>query len=139
MEKISELTAFLPLLEDPGFKAGEMIIDNAAGAEIRQWPYVVYGPVVESFIEAAYQNNWVLTGFDWHTWGQSERAIQLRDEESALEHASADELCYLLTVLIRQDRFIEGSLLKTFDSGLMLRIVRRARALADNKPHSEAI
>ena len=137
MEKISELAAFLPLFERPDFKAGHLVIDNAAGANFRQWPYADYDPKVDSFIEAAYRNNWVLTGFDWPTWGQSERAIQLRDEESAIEHASADELCYLLTVLIRQDRFVEGSLLKAFDSGLMLRIVRRAKVLADSEPYSE--
>ena len=137
MEKISELAAFLPLLEDPGFKAGEMIIDNAAEEEIRQWPYVVYDPIVDSLLDAAYRNKWVLTGFDWPTWAQSERAMQLRDEESAIEHATAEEVCQLLTVLIRQERFSDGSLLEAFNSGLMLRIVRRAKALADREPISK--
>ena len=138
MEKISELADFLPQLEDPGFKAGEMVIDNATGAEIRQWPYAVYEPIVKSLVDAAYLNNWVLTKFDWPTWGQSERALQLRDEDGAIEHAGADELCYLLTVLIRQDRFIEGSLLDAFESGLILRIVRRAKMLADDEFVSKA-
>jgi hypothetical protein len=137
MEKISELAAFLPQLEDPGFKAGEMIIDNATGAEIRQWPYAVYEPIVESLVDAAYRNNWVLTKFDWPTWGQSERARQLRDEDGAIEQATGEEVCQLLTILIRQDRFSEGSLLESFNSGLMLRIVRRAKALADREPISK--
>jgi hypothetical protein len=45
---------------------------------------------------------------------------------------------YLLTAIIRQDRFCEGALLSAFDSGLILGIVRRAAAiLKDEKPPTQ--
>jgi hypothetical protein len=137
MENISELAAFLPLLENPGFKAGDIVVDDSAGAKISQWPYAAYDPIVKTFIDAAYQNNWVAQNFDWPKWAQSQRARRLHDDENALERATADELSHLLTVLIRQERFSEGSLLEAFKSGLVLRIVRRAKVLAGSEPISE--
>ena len=40
----------------------------------------------------------------------SKEAMRLRDDPQALAAASAEQLAKLLTVLIRQDRFVEGRL-----------------------------
>ena len=41
-----------------------------------------------------------------------------------------DELAMLLTALIREDRFNEGALGDSFESGIMTAIARRAKELA---------
>ncbi len=82
-------------------------------------------------MDAAYQNGWVRSDFKWMDWVPSDEARLLRDDESAITVASPDQLAKLLTVCIRQDRFSEGALLASFESGLMLRIVLRAKALLD--------
>jgi hypothetical protein len=43
--------------------------------------------------------------------------------------ASPDDLARLLTAIVRSDRFVEGSLVGAFESGLLTRIAQRAAAL----------
>jgi hypothetical protein len=43
------------------------------------------------------------------------------------------QLLYLITALIRQDRFSEGTLLNAFRGGLILGIVRRAAAIVEDE------
>ena len=63
------------------------------------------------------------------TWLQTEEGAALRDRPEALATASPDELRKLLTAIIRSDRFVEGSIVGAFESGLLARIARRASAL----------
>ena len=42
------------------------------------------------------------------------------------------EVAMLLTALIREDRFNEGALGDSFESGIMTAIARRAKELADS-------
>jgi hypothetical protein len=44
------------------------------------------------------------------------------------------QLLYLITALIRQDRFSEGTLLNAFRAGLILGIVRRVAAILKDEP-----
>lgn len=129
MERLCALVRFLPDLEKPGFLAGSWVKPEPGSDGVLVFPYAQYSDVVTAFVEAAYENGWVQAGFDWSEWAGTEEARQLRDEESALASATADQLGRLMTVCIRQDRFVEGALLEAFDSGLMLRIVRRAEVL----------
>ena len=57
-------------------------------------------------------------------------ALTLRDSPASLAKATPDQLSHLLTVLIRQDRFAEGSLVASYESGLLTGILRRAAVLA---------
>jgi hypothetical protein len=54
----------------------------------------------------------------------------LRDHPEALASATPDQLAKLITVVVRQERFYEGSLAGAFEDGLVLAIVRRAGVLA---------
>jgi hypothetical protein len=63
----------------------------------------------------------------------SKDAMRLRDDPKALAAASAEQLAKLLTVLIRQDRFVEGALNGAFEAGLLTGIVRRAAGLMNNR------
>jgi len=83
-----------------------------------------------SFVPAAYKFGWVLWGeFDWAEWMKTQEAQRLRDDREALSRATPDQLARLLTVLIRQDRFVEGALQSAFESGLLTRILERAASI----------
>ena len=56
----------------------------------------------------------------------------MRDDPEVLARAAVDELAKLITVLVRQERFSEGSLMGAFGGGLVLGIVRRAGVLIAN-------
>lgn len=130
MRDPATLARFLPLLEAPGFAAGHMQPDAEVADGVWQPGGVELAEAVRALVQAAYAEGWVLPGFDWPGWAQTPEAQALRDDPAALAAATPEQLAKLLTTIIRQDRFVEGALLAAFESGLMLRIIRRAAALA---------
>jgi len=92
-----------------------------------------------SFIEATYKFGWVLwPEFDWIEWKHTPEAMQLRDGPEALSKATPEQLARLLTVLIRQDRFVESALQSAFESGLLTRILERAASILGEIDPAEA-
>lgn len=132
-EDLQALADFVPKFSKPDFHAGQWAGGEETEPRVFQMPYVVYGPEANAFIEAAHRHSWVRGNFDWPAWIRSPEAIALL-EGPALASATADELAYLITACIRQDRFVEGALLEHFASGLILRICERAAALVDESP-----
>lgn len=123
VESMQALAAFLPKFEAPGFEFGD-------------WESGWFSPSREAldFISACYELGWMKPNFDWPTWMGTEEAARLRDDPAALEQATPEQLSRLLTVLIRQDRFSDGVLGISFESDLLVRIVRRIAELADLTP-----
>jgi Family of unknown function (DUF6508) len=80
-------------------------------------------------MQAAYDGGWVLSDFDWQAWAETADANVLREDRSALETTSPAQLAKLLTMLIRGDRFSEGTLSNAFNPGLLTNILRRARVM----------
>ena len=81
------------------------------------------------FVETAYEDGWVSPEVDWTAWIETEEARRLRDDRTAIEAATVEQLQKLLTALIRQDRFVTGALAGAFESGLLTAIVRRVEQL----------
>ena len=81
------------------------------------------------FVTMCYDLGWVKP-FDWVEWKETDEAAQLRDDPDVLANATSEQLQKLLTVIIRQDRFVEGSLAEHFKSGFIDQIIDRAAALA---------
>ena len=130
-ERLGALAAFLPLFEEPGFVFGTWHKSAQEKVGVFVFPYFEASEVAESFVKTAYDHGWVLEGWDWPAWMKTEEAVALRAVPAALEAASPEQLAKLLTVLIRQERFVEGALNGAFESGLLTAIVRRAAALVE--------
>lgn len=128
---LQEITCYLPDLEDPDFLPGEIRPSQKTESGSIIMPCVILGDVAEAFITAAYDRGWVLRGFDWVSWRRSDDAQALCNDPSALARAELMQLWCLITALIRQDRFSEGTLLGAFESRLILGIVRRAAAIIE--------
>ena len=94
-------------------------------------PYYIFGPTAEAWRAAVGAGGWVIVGFDWGTWLQTDEGRALRDRPEALASAGPEQLGKLLTAIIRSDRFVEGSIAGAFESGLLARIARRAAVLLD--------
>lgn len=133
LQHLREMVRYLPDLEDPDFSPGEIGCGQKTESGSMILPYVVLGDVAEAFITAAYDRGWVLRGFDWSSWGHSDDAQALCSDPYVLAQAEPMQLLYLVTALIRQDRFSEGTLLGAFESRLILGIVRRAAAIIDEE------
>lgn len=122
---LGALARFLPTLRDLHGPHGYWV-----EASSTQMPYCLMSTLAEELVQTCYTAGWVRVDFDWREWMATERANELLQEADALAGATSAELAQLLTVIIRQDRFIEGSLLEHFSNGLILGIVRRAAILA---------
>jgi hypothetical protein len=139
LQCLQEMTCYLPDLEDPNFSPGELRPAQKTESGSIILPYVVLGDVAEAFITAAYDRAWVLRGFDWVSWGRSDDAQALCSDPSALAHAEPTQLLCLITALIRQDRFSEGTLLGAFKSRLILGILRRAATIIEDEKRQSQI
>ena len=126
---LERLAGFIAVLESPGFVAAKYV-KTEPRAGVWTLPYPRYHPEVDRFVSVAYEDGWVRTEFDWGKWSATREARTLRDDPVALAVATPDQLAKLITVLVRQERFSEGSLKWAFENGLVLAIVRRARVLA---------
>ena len=119
MKRLRALAPFLSKFEAPG-----------------AFPSWERNPVAWDFIDACYKAGWIMQDFDgtewrsWVEWKSSDEALRLRDDPAALQSAAPEQIGRLLTVLIRQDRFVEGSLAGAFESGFLVDILRRIAELA---------
>ncbi len=94
-------------------------------------PWVDYTDDVREFIRQLYDLQ-VVAPFDWGTWTQ-ERGNELWEDPQRLAEASLEECRMLLAAHLRADRFTEGHLLHAFESGHIVRILRRVEWLIDRR------
>ena len=120
----------MPTFADPAVPVGEW---HQPAAEPGTFSAAVFSPNAdaERFVADCYAHDWVLGGFDWVAWAQTEEAQTLRDDPAVLAKAETHQLAQLLTVVIRQDRFVEGALAAAFKSGLILGVLERAEQLTE--------
>ncbi len=131
-DRLEALAEFLPIFETPDFEFGRFVDEPGT------FGYYSFSEDAYRFIDVCYEMKWVNLSFDWGAWKESPEALQLRDDPPALESATLEQLQKLLTVLIRQDRFVEGALATGFESGLLVRILRRVAVFAEETQLEES-
>ena len=129
-ERLRPLADLVPILESPAADFGRWETPAPVG-DVHRMPYFVFGPTADAFRAAVASGGWIVMGFEWGAWLQTAEGVALRDRPEALAAASPDQLGWLLTAIVRSDRFVEGSIAGAFESGLLARIARRAAALLD--------
>lgn len=129
--RLEALAAFVDELEAPDFDPGywHSMAPTRDDPKVSTMPWFEPSDRANTFLNAIRANGWV-EPFDWMAWAQTEEGAALREDRRALARATPDQLQRLLTTLIRADRFNEGTLAWSFESGLMAGIARRAATLA---------
>jgi hypothetical protein len=87
-----------------------------------------WAETAEAFVRSCYDQGWVVD-CGWPRWKQTDDAQSLARDRDRLVRAMPDDLARLLTTLIRQDRYCDGSLVEAYDCGLLTAILRRAERL----------
>lgn len=129
-DRLRALADLVPVLEAPDADFGHWDNDPLPDGSIHM-PWFVPGPTEDAFRTAVGRGGWIVMGFDWMNWLQTDEGRSLRDDPGAIATASPDQLGKLLTAIVRSDRFTEGSIAGAFESGLLARIARRAGSLLD--------
>jgi ADP-ribosyl-[dinitrogen reductase] hydrolase len=114
-DNLQAVLKFLPVLQRPDFSPGEWITQQES------LPYFNYTPEVLDFIRTL-SSNGSIQPYDWMNWHEGE---QLVGTPELLGKANLQTLRKLLTAHVRADRFIEGYLAGTFESGHMTLILKR--------------
>jgi hypothetical protein len=73
---------------------------------------------------------------DWRAWSETPRWADLAGDPGLVAGADVEELVFLLTTIVRGNRFFDGMIADAFDHGLLLAICRRAAELAGVKEAS---
>lgn len=133
--RLERLAAFAERFRDPAacFGTWVSVAGNGTPDEPYSQPYVALSELGSAFVGMASETGWILRQFDWSSWALGPRAQMLLNDPDALADASPEELAKLLTVVVRQDRFIEGGADGQFKKGLLLRIAERAEALCTRR------
>ena len=126
-DRLQALADLVPILEAPDADFGHWYVPPPVDG-VYHLPYFVFGPAAEAWRAGVGRGGWVIGGFDWRSWMETEgRAF--RHQPDAVASATPEDLAKLLTAIVRSDRFVEGSIEGAFESGLLARIARRAATL----------
>ena len=130
-DQLTGLARFLPVFSSPDFDFGSWAGGEKTPSGAITWPFFALSDSADAFVSAMYELGWVRQDFDWGEWKGTSEAIELRDSPEALARASAEQLSKLITICVRQERFVDGALASAYESGLLTGIIARAAALTD--------
>lgn len=100
-----------------------------AGADgVIQMPWFERSPEMERFTHEMAEAGFV-RAVPWMDWAQTPPARRFIEDPASISDASRDDLVYLLTTIIRGERFGDGQIEGAYERGTLLAIARRAGAL----------
>jgi hypothetical protein len=130
-DRLQRLAAYVPALRGP---AGTWIEARPPrGSETAADPYLMSSGVPRltqaalGFVQMLYDAGWILSDFDWAGWIDSD-GERFWKTPATMIGASEDDLAKLLTALVRQDRFVEGTLQEAFANDAFLVAAERAQS-----------
>lgn len=98
---------------------------------------VLYPPIVDELMATAYEDDRVRRDFDWTEWVDTPEAQYLLNHPEAVGRASKQQVAFLLTAILRQERFADGTILEAVRSGYLQRLLQRIRTL-DNSAGNDS-
>ena len=88
---------------------------------VMQLPFVIPAYVVTQFVDIVYEMP-LMVSFDWPSWEEGQK--MLNDPGFDFDSIDIPTKCKLITAIIRNDRFADGTLVQAFESGLILEILK---------------
>ena len=128
-EQIRALADFWPVFANPKFVYETEDEHEKRSDGVIIMPSSSLSSEAKAFNKMIYQEEWILDGFDWPEWAQTDEFKDLFSKPEALAKASADQLAMLLTALSRKERFCEGTMASACADGLLAGITQRAAML----------
>lgn len=129
MATLRNIAAFAPILSDPDFATGAWTEPrrSAEGIITMSW-FHLSGPAA-AFVTAITSED-IAAHYRRPVDDEARStAMHMIEHPPAIANASVEQIGWILTYLLRADRFVEGSLAQAFDRGLMRAIAQRAAIL----------
>jgi hypothetical protein len=106
-------------------------VANPGTAGVIQIPWYDHSDEVDRFVQDVYAAK-LVRSIDWMRWTGTPGARRLMENPTKIAHATQDDVIYLLTTIIRGDRFGDGEIASAVDDGTLLAIAERTRAFIDD-------
>ena len=124
------LASYSTVFDRDGYLGGAWLEGKKEGNVVTP-PYFLLDDDASAFIRACYHHGWVLADFDWSAYAGTAEARVLSTDRAALDRATEKQIAQLLTILIRQDHFVDGAFAAAVRNGFVRAIVRRLNQFAD--------
>ncbi|WP_194896419.1 DUF6508 domain-containing protein [Catenulispora pinisilvae] len=108
---------------------GEWVTGNPDGTLCMPWSR--HAPIVTETVAFVIGKQLPVTGFDWRAWEEGQRTIRLPDLKK-VRTRTAQECRQYLTLIVRAERFEEGTLTMVFENRVMQTLLRRMIQLIDS-------
>ena len=118
------LLDLIPIIEKTKSFGKMRVLENMEENTI-SLPFIAESELVSQFRKVLLSLN-VLIAFNWKEWEIGKLILQ---DKRGVDGLDLIELCKLLTTIIRSDRFVEGNLVRCFDSGLILKLLSRIETI----------
>ena len=115
-----------------GLPTGRWQGGDADAAGTIQMPWYEYSDPIERFV-ADMSRAELVRPVDWMAWMATPRAQRLVRDPADIAQATPEELVYLVTAIIRGERFSDGEIAGAYERGSLLALARRAKALLDEQ------
>ena len=126
IEAIKNVTSFIDYFSNENELFGSWQTDSSS------FPHINYSQKVDDFLEALDANRFI-TVFDWTLWDYGK---EIYKDHTLIASLDFTDLKYLLTLIVRKERFCEGVLLNAIDNGMILSILMRLDTLCDKQENS---
>jgi hypothetical protein len=111
-----------------GAPAGQWRGGDRDAAGVITMPWYEYGGEMARFMNEMSEAKFVRS-IDWMAWAETSEGQRLMRQPAAIAHATPDDLIYLLTTIIRGERFSDGEITGAYERGTLLALAERARVL----------
>lgn len=122
------LAVWAPRLDDPGLRLGHWAGGDRLADGSITLPNYAWSDALEQFVREMARAG-LVRPMDWMAWAGTSRGRELLTTAGAVETASPLELAYLLTSIVRGERFGDGEIELAFERGILGAAARRAAVL----------
>ncbi|GAM00584.1 hypothetical protein SP5_034_01590 [Sphingomonas parapaucimobilis NBRC 15100] len=131
MATLRNIAAFAPILAAPDFVTGAWTEPRRSAEGVITMAWFNLSEPASAFVTTIATED--IAAHYRKPMDEEARAalIRMAEHPGAIAGASIDQIAWILTFLLRADRFSEGSLARAFDTGLMRAIAERAVILSD--------
>jgi uncharacterized protein DUF6508 len=106
-------------------KFGKLVGSRRTPEGTISMPFWLEDELVSKFFNTAYFLG-IIVVFDWATW--TEGIDVLNNPNADFNQYELSDLCKLLTIIVRADKFCEGYLINAFETGTVTKIVEAMQA-----------
>lgn len=131
MATLRNIAAFAPILSEPDFVTGAWTEPRRSSEGVITMPWFHFSDPAAAFVTAIARDDVAAHYLRPVDDEARSTAMHMIEHPPAIANASVEQIGWILTYLLRADRFVEGSLAQAFDKGLMRAIAQRAAILGN--------